>query len=500
MSDIRRQSILSSIIVYFGFALGILNTYLFTKQGGFTKEQYGLTGIFMAVAQIMFSLANFGMPAYIYKFYPFYRGNLDTKRNEQLSLGLFVAMLGFLLVILGGLVFKGWINKAFENSPQVITYYYWLFPFGFGLTMYSVLEAYGWVTNRSVLTNFLKEVLFRVFVTLLFILTITGVIAGFDAFIKLFSFAFLAIAAILFIYLVATRRAHITIRISQVTKKFRKKIIALCSFVWGGGIIYNVANVFDSIVIIGIFPNGLAYAAIFTLAQNICSLIQAPQRGIISASVGPLSQAWKDKDFDKIRRIYSRSSINQLVFAIAMYSLIWLNFFDGIYTFNLQPEYVTAFQVFVVLGLVRIVDMGTGVNSQIIGTSNFWRFEFITGLILLSLSLPLNFFLTKMLGLIGPAISNLIAFSVYNLIRYIFLYRKFGMQPFTWKTAQTILLGAGSFLVAYYLFRDQGGFLWIAIRSATFMVIYATGAYFLKLTPDLLHLLGKMRFGNRDKD
>ena len=44
MSIIRRQSIISSILIYLGFAFGALNTYLFTREGGpFTKEEYGLT-------------------------------------------------------------------------------------------------------------------------------------------------------------------------------------------------------------------------------------------------------------------------------------------------------------------------------------------------------------------------------------------------------------------------------------------------------------------------
>ncbi len=39
--------------------------------------------------------------------------------------------------------------------------------------------------------------------------------------------------------------------------------------------------------------------------------------------------------------------------------------------------------------------LGTGVNSQIIGTSTFWRFEFISGMVLLSLAVPLNYYLGK---------------------------------------------------------------------------------------------------------
>ena len=85
MSQIRRQSIISSLMVYVGFALGFFNTYLFTKEGGFTKEQYGLTGIFIALANLMFSFANLGMPSYIFKFYPYYEDNLDKKRNDILT-------------------------------------------------------------------------------------------------------------------------------------------------------------------------------------------------------------------------------------------------------------------------------------------------------------------------------------------------------------------------------------------------------------------------------
>ena len=80
MSTIRRQSIISSIVVYFGFALGFLNTYLFTREGGLTKEQFGLTQTFIAFANIMFSIACLGMPAFIVKFFPYYKSHLPNKK------------------------------------------------------------------------------------------------------------------------------------------------------------------------------------------------------------------------------------------------------------------------------------------------------------------------------------------------------------------------------------------------------------------------------------
>src|SRR3982751_2111901 len=123
MSQIRRQSIISSMMVYFGFALGFFNTYLFTKEGGFTPNQYGLTGIFIAVSSLMFSLANLGMPSYIYKFYPYYNDNLDKKSNDILSWALLISLVGFCFVVIGGIYFKDLITYKFgEHSPEFIKY------------------------------------------------------------------------------------------------------------------------------------------------------------------------------------------------------------------------------------------------------------------------------------------------------------------------------------------------------------------------------------------
>ena len=225
----------------------------------------------------------------------------------------------------------------------------------------------------------------------------------------------------------------------------------------------------------------------------MASLIQAPQRGIISAAMGPLSRAWKDKDLDKIRRIYQRSSINQLIFSIGMFCIIIMNFNDGIQTFALKSAYIFALPVFFFIGVMRILDMGTGLNSQIISTSTYWRFEFFTGLILLSLTLPLNYFLTKHLGVVGPAISNLIAFTIYNFIRCVYLWRKVKMQPFNAKTFLTIISGGVCFFICYLFFNKFTGIEWMIMRTITFIILFGSSVYFFKLTPDLFHVISSVR-------
>ena len=251
--------------------------------------------------------------------------------------------------------------------------------------------------------------------------------------------------------------------------------------------VYAISSVFDSLVIAAVVKEGLAGVAIYSLAQNIASLIQAPQRGIISSSLGALSQAWKDKDMIRIQRIYKQSSINQLLFATGMFALIWLNFADGVFTFKMQAGYINARWIFFFIGMYRIIDMGTGVNSQIIGTSTRWKFEFFTGIILLFITLPLNYVLTKYyFGIQGPAIANLISFTIYNGIRYWFLKTKYNLDPFTKETVLTIFLGIACFYCCYFLFDDKQGLIWIVIRSTCFLLLYISGTLLLKLSSDIL--------------
>jgi O-antigen/teichoic acid export membrane protein len=475
-------------MVYVGFALGFFNTYLFTKEGGFTKEQYGLTGIFIALANLMFSFANLGMPSYIFKFYPYYQDNLEKKRNDILTWALLVSLIGFCFVVIGGIYFKDLIIFKFgKNSPEFVNYYYWIFPFGLGLTLYSILESYAWQQQKSIFTNFLREVFFRALTTILIICTFIGWLGKFDLFIKIYSFTYLITALFLLVYLVKNGNLHLTFKVSVVTKKFSKKILTLVKFIYGGTLVYAVAGVFDTILLASVSINGLAAVAVYSLAQNMASLIQAPQRGIISSSIAALSKAWKDKDQNRILNIYRQSSINQLVFAVGMFSLIWLNFEDGIFTFHLQSGYIDAKWIFFFIGLMRIVDMGTGVNAQIISTSTLWKFEFYTGIILLSLTLPMNYILTKYyFDVMGPAIANLFSFTIYNLIRFWYLKKKFNMQPFTLKSLYTIILGIVSFYVCFYLFDSYHGFIWLVIRSTCFIGLYGCGTILLKLSSDII--------------
>lgn len=504
MGAIRKQTIISAVVIYFGFAIGLLNIYFFTKEGGlFKADDYGLISVFMSISTLMMAFAGLAMPSYIFKFHPYYNDNLPPRKNDMFTWALVVGFIGFILVMTAGWFFKDVvIRKYSQNAPQLVTYYYWIFPMGFGLTFFTILEAYTWSLKKPVLANFSREVLWRLFITILIVLFIFNIIKDFDLFIKLYSFAYPATALALFAYLVYSKKVHFTFSVSRVTKKFIKKIIALCTFVYSGLLIFNISQVFDSIVIASVLNDGIAKAGIFGIAQIMTSIIQAPQRSIVSVAIPHLSKAWKDKNMALLQKIYQRSSINLLIFSCGIFLLIALNYREAVSTFGLKDAYLQGFSAFIFLGLTRVVDLGTGVNAQIIGTSTAWRFELISGVILLMFMLPLTYILTKQLDIVGPALANLISISIYNVIRIAFLWNKFRLFPFTIQSFYAILLAAASYAICHFVFINMHGFWGLVFRSTAFILLYAGTVTALNLSPDIKPVIEtiKKRLGLQKKE
>lgn len=486
MSQIRRQSIISTVFVYTGFLIGFVNTYLFTRQGSpFTNSQYALTGIFIAVGNLMFAFSNLGMISVVYKFYPYYNENLPKRKNDLLTWALIVSLIGFCFVLLAGVLFKDLVIRKFgANSPEFVQYYFWVFPFGFSLLLFSIFEVFAWNIRKSIFTTFLRELLFRLLTTILIFLLSYKLINSFDTFIKIYAITYGVVAAALLIYLTWKKEFFLTFVISRVTKKFYKKIISLASLIYFGGTILMIAQFIDTLVIMSVV--GTNAVAIFALGSVVAGLVQAPQRGAIAASIPILSKAWKDKDYDKINLIYQRSGINLLIASLGIFLVIWLNYADAVKTFNLKPDYLQSQWIFFFLGMARIIDLGTGVNAQIIGTSVFWRFDLLSGIVLFILITPLSYILVKHFGVIGAGYSNVISFTVYNIIRIIFLQRKFKMHPFSRKTIYSIIIAFGCFVICSYAFNSLHGFFAMVLKSSVFIALYAGSILYFDLTPDAL--------------
>jgi O-antigen/teichoic acid export membrane protein len=490
MSQIRKRGLKATVWIYVGFLIGAINTYFLTHKDWFTTDQNGLLRSLLEVGMLIYAFSSFGVTSFLYKFFPYYSDNLKKKENDILGLALKVAIAGFLITcamlwFIEPLI----VRKMSTNSKMLVEYFYLTIPLAFCVLIYCVLEAYSYGFDKGVLTNLLRETIVRLYTLAIIVLKICGFI-NFHVFINLYSLQFLIIIFILAFHLKKHDQLWLTFKPSRVSKKFRRKIIAIMALTFISIIVTVLRSAIDGLVLAA--KQNLGKVAIFGFASYMISVIQAPYRSLSAITTPILSRAWKEKNVREIGRIYKRTSINLLSFGLFIFFCIWLNFTNAITYFNINPEYLEGKWVFFLLGIVTLLEVGTGVNGQIIGTSTFWRFELWTSLLLTALIIPLSYYLTVAYGVIGPAIANLASFSVYNAVRIWFLWKKFRMQPFSHKTTEVILIATAGYLVTELIFQNMRG--WVPLFGTTilFTAIFAGGIYFRNISPDVKPIIFNM--------
>lgn len=480
MGVIKHQSIRSTLLIYIGFAVGAVNI-IFLFPHIFGDNEMGLTRLLQDIAVIMVPICTISTVPTISRFFPYYSSHLKDKNNDMLTWALVCTIVGFTFFVLMTVFFKEVIIWTFgEKSPLFIKYFYMLYPNVLFFALFGVFESYSGSRHLTVFPNFLKELALRLLTTVLIILYFFKLI-DFLAFLWLFSFLYGVLLLALIIYLRKHHFLHFTFKVSPVTRRLLPKMATYSLSLLGATLFSLLAKNLAPLIMTK--TDGLSNVAYLTIAIYVSQMIMIPQRSISAIGLPVLAQAWKDKDMNKIEEVYVKSSLLQLIYALFIFLIIWLNI-DSFY--RLLPEnYGQAKYVVLCLGISSVIDMGTGLNSQVLSTSRLWRYDLYSSVVFLALSFPLNYYLINHYGLIGTGYAALISMFVFNVIRYLFIWSKFKLQPFTLGSLKAI----GVALVAYF------ATMWIpfiihplvdiAIKGALFAAIFVSLTLVFRVSDDI---------------
>ena len=135
---------------------------------------------------------------------------------------------------------------------------------------------------------------------------------------------------------------------------------------------------------------GLQNAGIYALAMYMGTVITVPRKSLAKIIHPILTKSFNENNLVESKRIYTQSSINQLLFSLIIYIGILTNL-DDLYRL-LPNEFSEGKPVIAILGLAYLFDLATGSNGQIIITSKYFRFDFISSLVLMIAAVLLNYF------------------------------------------------------------------------------------------------------------
>ncbi|MDR1601230.1 MAG: oligosaccharide flippase family protein, partial [Tannerella sp.] len=330
MGIVIRQSIKGTIVNYIGAFIGFLSTFFIVTKF-LAPEEIGLTRVLLEVSTLIGSIAMLGTSASIMRFFPYFK-NPENKDNGFFFYALLLPALGILICIPLYLLFKTPITAFFsKNSQLFVDYYYWVIPLILFIVYWTVMETYSTQKMRIVVPKFVREVLIRTLLIVVYLLyafkflNLNGMIAGFIA---IYGIAML----VTFIYVSKIGSVTLKHDFSFIDKPLRKKILAYTLFllfsVLSGGILAQLDLFMISSEL------GLKYAGIYSIAFFMAAIVEIPSRSIGTISSPLAASALKEGDLTSANSLYKKVALHQLMAGSCIFLLIWINI-DNI--FKIMP-------------------------------------------------------------------------------------------------------------------------------------------------------------------
>jgi len=476
---IQKQSISGVIWSYLGVGLGFVTTVLlFTKI--LSTEEIGLLRLLVSYASIIAIFASLGMNVVTVKLFPYFR-DADNRHNGFLGIALIVSMLGFLIASLVYVAFQPLIiENAQEKSALFVPYFYVVIPLTFFIVIFGLLDTYYRVLYNAVKGIVYKEVVQRILIIVAVILYYFGFI-DFMLFVWLNVFAYVVPAILFIISLQGTKQFHLKPGFAFIDKKLKKDMLNVGFF----GILASFSGVIvQSIDVIMVNDYlGLSLTGVYAICFFFGTLMLIPMRTMGKISSVVIADAWKRNDTVSIASIYKKSSLSLSVLGLLLFIGIWGNI-DNVFHL-IGDKYSEGRYVILFIGLANLTDVFMGMSSHIVVNSKYYRWQTYLLAIFAGLIVASNIILIPVYGIVGAALASFISKFVFNGLKFLFVYNRFGFQPFIYKHVLLLAISAGAWYVSTLLPALPNYIMDIVVRSALITLLFGLPVYYLNISEDI---------------
>jgi O-antigen/teichoic acid export membrane protein len=481
MGIVFRQSLSNTIVTYLGFGIGAINTLiLYTRF--LTAEYYGLVGVILSTSAILMPLLAFGVPNTMIKYF-------SSFKDKEAASGFLVLMLLLPLLMIFPIGLLSYLaNDAIglflSHRNAIVGDYVWhIFLIGFAMAYFEVFYSWSKVQMKSVLGNFMKEVFVRIGVTVLLLgiyLETISVATFLSALVGLYLLRMLLMLFYAF-----------SLRPPKWLKLWpgNTRTILNYSFliIFGGSASVLLLELDRFMINQFIAIENVAY---YSVAVFIATVIAVPFRSMHQVTYPLTAEIMNRKDPEGLKRLYQKSSLTLYIISGLIYILILLNL-DELYLV-LPEEYRGGFPVVFLIGLIRVYDAALGINSAILYNSEYYRAVLVMGFFLIGMIVLFNLWLIPILGINGAALASLLAVGTYDSIKLYYVWKKFGIHPFTRDsikvTGLLLLLGMLFYFVSFPFYP----LLNILVKSFIITTLYFGMVYRFRISEDVFEVLASI--------
>ncbi|HSY60885.1 MAG TPA: oligosaccharide flippase family protein, partial [Cytophaga sp.] len=313
MGIIIKQSIRSTIITYLGIAIGTVNVlWLYPKY--FTPEEIGILRLLQDIPFLLSLFVRLGASNIIDRYFSYYR-NDEKKHNGFLFIILLYPLFGYIIFLSGFFLFQDyWQSLYAEKSILFTGYMIFIVPLTFFMMYSDIFEAYLRAYYQTFFSNFLKEVVLRIFVTVI-VIAFALKLLDFNSTILFYSLSYGALLLIMILFIRNQKILFLKPDFAFFKNEKTKEIISFLLYIIPGAAGSIVAQKIDTLMIGAISGKtaneGLENVAVYSLAYFIGSVIEVPRRAISQISLPLLANAFKENDRDAINLLYKKNSLIQ---------------------------------------------------------------------------------------------------------------------------------------------------------------------------------------------
>ncbi len=494
MGIVARQSIKGSLANYIGVAIGFATTF-FVLTDCLSSEEIGLTRVLVDAATLFAALAQLGTNSTIIRYFPYFN---DGKRNHGIfGLSVLFPLVGFLLVTIVLLLFRGEITGLYaERSPLIKDYFHLLPPLTLFVLYITVCESNANVLMRITVPKLIREVGIRVFNLVCYLLYGNGLI-GFDLFVVLFTASYGVALLLNLCYLVSLKRVSFKMDLTPVGRHTLTEMIRYSLFMTIV-VLANNSQLLGSLFIGA--KEGLALTGVYTIAFFIANVVEVPGRSLSAISRPLVATAAKDNDWAEVSAIARNVSLHQFMVSVFILVFIWINL-DAL--FDIIPNgdgYRDGKWVVLILGIAKIINSTLSIGTDVLNYSKHYRISIVFVLILSVSIVVLNYWLVGAWSINGAAAATLFAYLLYYAGLLLYIGLKLKVSPFSLAQLKVAATGAGvvaaamlwSHIVTPHFHEGMAATLADATVKTLLLAIAATTIlYKLKISPHVNAIIDK---------
>ncbi len=483
MGVIKRQGIKNVFITYLGVIVGAVSTLyiqpelLSIDELGFTRNLYNFS--------FLLSLAiPLGLPSIILKFYPEFKQK-ESLKDYILGFILIYFFIASIFTVTLFFIFKNYILQLYTTESHLfISYFFCVIPLSLIIALNSCITSFSQAAYKSTVPSFLNDVFSRLVVILITVLYFYQVIS-FNQYVFIYVLIYFIVTLILISYLYSYDLISFKLNFSIYKSVKLKKVIYygffLCIISFASFGLRSIDSIF-----LGFYS--LSNVAIYTTAAFLAMFIEVPLGAIDRISQSKIAENFLKQHIHEVAKVYSESVKYLLV--LGGFLFLGINTCSKYLFEFLPPEYSSSLNLVLILSFGSLVNVSTGINSSILFYSNYYKKGCLLLLSIFILTVILDILFIPTYGLLGAAVITASVSIIFNLSKFLFIYYKFGFQPYTINSLKIVgVIVVGFIIVLFIPTFTQFSILNLFINGSIISIFYITCIYKLHIVPELFTMI-----------